>query len=126
MFVRMTCFAALLFALVTSSAFGQLPKAHAEYAKHVSSLILKAAHYPKDALATRPEGVAVVQFSVAADGRIASRRIRKSSGHAVLDQAALATIDRIGRLPPPPPGMDRTFVQAIHFNRRRLFGLIPL
>jgi protein TonB len=126
MFVRISCFVAALFALAASPAVGQLPKAHAEYAKHVSSLLLKSAHYPKAAQATRPEGQVIIQFSVAADGRIASRRILKSSGHAVLDEAALATVDRVGRLPPPPPDMNRNFTQAIRFQRWRLFGLIPL
>jgi len=127
MFARMTCVAAvLLFALAAGPAFGQPPKAHAEYAKHVSSMLLKAAHYPKAAQTTRPEGYAVVQFTVAADGRITSRRILKSSGHAVLDEAALATVDRVGRLPPPPPDMNKSFIQAIRFQRGRLLGLIPL
>jgi TonB family protein len=126
MFVRVTCFAAVLVALAANSAFGQLPKAHLEYAKHVSSLLLKAASYPKAAQATRPEGHVVVQFSVAADGRITSRRILKGSGHPVLDEAALATVDRVGRLPPPPPDMSKNFTQTIQFRRWRLFGLIPL
>jgi periplasmic protein TonB len=122
MFVRMTCVAAALLALVANPAFGQLPQADREYAKLVHSLLLKEARYPnKAAWPRRPEGSAVVFFSVAADGRITSRRILRSSGHAVLDQAALATVERVGRLPSPPANLkNKNFALPIHFRRAGL------
>jgi protein TonB len=123
MVLRITCVAALL-TLAMGSAFGQQSQAHLDYAKHVYSLLLKAAGYPKAAMATRPEGRVVVFFS--SDGRITSRRILTSSGHAVLDQAALETVDRLKRLPPPPPDMNKNFSLPIRYQRPRLLGLIPL
>jgi protein TonB len=51
-------------------------------------------------------GTTVVEFIIAEDGDIDLVRIKKSSGHAALDQAALAAVERAS-FPPPPPGMTR-------------------
>jgi periplasmic protein TonB len=52
-------------------------------------------------------GTAVVHFVVEADGEVLSREIRVSSGHRVLDDAAVASIDKASPFPPMPKGLDR-------------------
>jgi protein TonB len=131
------CISALL-AIAISPAFGQpsqksqLSPSRLEYAKHVYSLLLKEVRYPSAARAGKLEGRAVVHFSVALDGRIKSRRVIKSSGHTILDQAALEAVDRLKQLPPFPPDMKKeaasqNFTLPITFRVSflgKLFGLL--
>ncbi len=50
--------------------------------------------YPKDALDQRLEGTVVLAVLVAADGSTSSVTVADSSGHAKLDQAAKAAVER--------------------------------
>jgi protein TonB len=68
---------------------------------------LKAVRYPPAARPGKLEGKAVVQFQVRSNGHVSSRRILNSSGHAILDQAALEAVDRIGPLPPFSPALKK-------------------
>jgi protein TonB len=58
-------------------------------------------------------GTAVVGFSVAGGGGLASAHIASSSGSGPLDQAALQMIQRAAPFPPPPPGAQRSFTISI-------------
>jgi protein TonB len=108
MLLRSVCIAVLL--AVASPAVSQMsqlsPPRH-EYAKHVYASLLKAVRYPSAARPDRLEGRAVVLFTVTSDGRIDSRRILESSGHAMLDAAALEAVDRMEPLPPFPPDLEK-------------------
>lgn len=52
-------------------------------------------------------GTAVVGFSIAPDGRLASLRVLRSSGSADLDAVALDHLRRAQPFPKPPPGLRR-------------------
>ena len=54
--------------------------------------------YPRLAKEDRLEGRVVVQVLVQDDGRIAQIRIEESSGHSVLDEAALAALEAVSPL----------------------------
>jgi periplasmic protein TonB len=54
-------------------------------------------------------GAAMVAFSIAANGGIASVSLARSSGSAQLDQAALRLVGGAGPFPPPPQGARRSF-----------------
>jgi protein TonB len=71
--------------------------------------------YPE---AARPaSGTAVVAFSVDRGGRITSARLVRSSGSALLDQAAVATVRRANPVPPPPAGVPGgNFTIPLHFS----------
>jgi len=56
--------------------------------------------YPGLALRRGYEGTVVVQFTVAASGRIEAAQLGQSSGFAVLDDAALETVKNRWRFPP--------------------------
>lgn len=75
-----------------------------------------ARNKPSTDLAARAQGVVVVTFGVGAGGDAQSPRITRSSGHSVLDNAALQTVRRASPFPPPPPGAPRSFNVPIRFN----------
>ena len=58
--------------------------------------------YPPEAAASGIEGEVILLLTLAADGRLTNAEIARSSGHAVLDQAALDAARRVGRLPGNP------------------------
>ncbi|WP_370241920.1 energy transducer TonB family protein [Pararhodobacter marinus] len=57
----------------------------------------------------RARGSAVVAFTIAAHGGLASASLARRSGSAELDQAALDHIRRAAPFPTPPPGAQRSF-----------------
>jgi protein TonB len=59
--------------------------------------------YPREAIERGLEGDVVVLLSLDEEGAIAAADIATSSGHALLDAAALAAVKRIGRLPAARP-----------------------
>ena len=59
--------------------------------------------YPPEAVNRGLEGEVVLLLKLAADGRIVSVEIASSSGHALLDQAAINAAGNIGALPGNPP-----------------------
>jgi protein TonB len=55
--------------------------------------------YPDEALQARMSGVSMMAFLVGSDGTVREARLLKSSGHAILDQAAEAAL-RLCRFKP--------------------------
>lgn len=76
-------------------------------------------HYPADAKKSKQQGIVSVQFTLNQAGDVIARTIKKSSGHALLDQAALAMFDAATPLPAIPEFMQRetlTVVLPIDFS----------
>jgi len=71
------------------------------------SQLLRNKHYPSAAASNHETGSVVVSFTLDRSGRLISRNVVRSSGHASLDQEALATIDRAQPLPTPPAGISQ-------------------
>ena len=61
--------------------------------------IQAAVVYPPLARLRRLEGVAQVRFAIAADGRPQDLSVAGSTGHAILDRAALAAVEAAAPLP---------------------------
>jgi protein TonB len=81
----------------------------------------QAKRYPATAEARREQGVVTLSFSVDRNGRVLSRHIAKSSGHASLDEEVLALVMRAQPLPPFPPAMTQAIVNLavpIRFSLR--------
>ena len=96
-----------------SESAGQDPKAKREQADYyalLSAHLNRRKHYPAAAKKARQQGVVTVRFTVRADGSISASSIRKSSGHAVLDQATLDLMQRVAPLPKFPKSMTRESV----------------
>jgi protein TonB len=76
----------------------------------VVTRLQNAKRYPSSAEANREQGVVTLNFSVNRNGKVISRSIAKSSGHASLDQEVLALVQRAQPLPPFPPAMTQSVV----------------
>jgi protein TonB len=68
--------------------------------------------YPRAARQARIEGVVMLHFVMDAQGRLVSFDIAKSSGRPVLDNEALALIQR-AQLPPLPAGFPTSTLDAV-------------
>lgn len=68
-----------------------------------------AAHrfYPPAARAHQIRGRVSVAFVLMADGAIAHTEVRESSGHSILDEAALETLRRVERFKPIPAALGK-------------------
>lgn len=71
-----------------------LRRAQAALSKHL--------FYPPQAVAMGLEGEVILLLSLAENGQLVSASVARSSGHAVLDQAALDAARNIGALPGNP------------------------
>jgi protein TonB len=58
--------------------------------------------YPPEAIAQGLEGEVILLLTLTDSGRLASAAVARSSGHALLDQAALDAAQHIGALPGNP------------------------
>jgi protein TonB len=68
--------------------------------------------YPRAARQARIEGVVMLHFVMDAQGKLVSFEIAKSSGRPVLDNEALALIQR-AQLPPLPVGFPTSTLDAV-------------
>lgn len=62
--------------------------------------------YPRQARASRAEGDVIIAFTLDRFGRVTARSIISGSGVRMLDDAALAILERAGPLPAPPNEMS--------------------
>jgi periplasmic protein TonB len=69
--------------------------------------------YRSQRVSVSARGIAVVAFSVAEDGALASAGIARSSGSPPLDQAAVQIVRSAAPFPAPPPGARRSFTVQI-------------
>lgn len=65
---------------------------------------------------TSLRGLAVIAFSIGANGQLASVRVARSSGSAELDALGLDHIRRAAPFPPPPAGAPARF--SVEFRGR--------
>ncbi|WP_323799789.1 energy transducer TonB [Parasphingorhabdus sp.] len=93
---------------VSSNSAGNSPKAKKEQANYyamVSAHLNQRKKYPTEARKAREQGVVKVRFTVDRTGNISNVSITGSSGHAILDQATLALMQRVAPLPAMPASM---------------------
>jgi len=77
--------------------------------------------YPEAARAARATGVSTVRFTLAASGTVVAVSLAGSSGTGMLDQAAIAMVQRASPFPPIPASLGRgsmTFAAPVRFNLR--------
>jgi len=58
--------------------------------------------YPLAARREQLQGVVMLRIRLASDGRVLAVRLSRSCGHAMLDRAALASVQGLGSMPAPP------------------------
>ena len=76
------------------------------YVKTLSKAVRKRRSYPRAAKLAGLEGRAVVRIVLNAKGGIVAIELASSSGHDILDRAALEAARSVGTLPPAPSGLN--------------------
>jgi len=69
--------------------------------------------YPAEAQMRRHQGVAYLRFTLNRAGKVLRFTLQRGSGHELLDQEALALIERAQPLPPPPPELARETFELV-------------
>ena len=73
-----------------------------EYSQAVVAKFIEDQRYPSDALARGLEGRVLVTAVIGTDGQVRGAKLAESSGHAMLDKAALDKVLATRNLPVPP------------------------
>lgn len=89
------------------------------YYQSLNALMRRSRAYPRSARRQRLEGTVLVEMKVGASGEIISVKVARSSGHSVLDEAALSSVQQMKHLPSPPEALKwRARVVRIPFEYR--------
>lgn len=94
-------------------------KAKSNYRGRVQAKLQRAKRAPKGAKRKKLAGVVAFSFVISPSGSVSSIRLRKSSGNALLDQAALDMIRRASPMPKFPKNMplkSLPFSGAVRFE----------
>ncbi len=89
----------------TGPSRAELRRRVMSYIRGLSGSLAGQVGYPLAARRERLEGVVILRMRLASDGRVLAVRMSRSSGHAVLDEAALASVSGIASLSAPPDGV---------------------
>lgn len=81
----------------------------------IASIISRYATYPNEALELGISGKVVVQFTLTPHGQIKDIKIKNSSGHKILDDAAIKTIKEISAKF-PKPSRDTQIIAPISYK----------
>ncbi len=73
-----------------------------DFLRRMHMRIVESREYPLNAVKLGLQGTTTVKINLLPDGQAESVRVRKSSGHHLLDDAALEAVHKILPLPPPP------------------------
>lgn len=82
-------------------------KQEGDYFALVSAHLNRRKTYPVVARQARQQGVVTIRFTIDRSGNISAVSIKRSSGHAVLDDATLALLQRVAPLPRIPAAIAR-------------------
>ncbi len=86
----------------------------AAYGRKLLSHVERRKRYPAAARAAKATGAVRLSVSIDRAGQLRSVRVTKGSGHAVLDEEALATARRASPYPAPPDGVGgKTFAFSV-------------
>jgi periplasmic protein TonB len=87
-----------------------------EFLRRMHSKIMDSQEYPINAVKLGLQGTTTVKISLLPDGQAESVRVRKSSGHQVLDQAAVDAVHRVLPLVPPPEAGNQPLQVDVPIN----------
>ncbi|HBM50821.1 MAG TPA: energy transducer TonB, partial [Marinobacter sp.] len=84
------------------------------YLSKLSRHLARYYDYPRRARRLGQQGTPVIVFEFTRDGKLLEHSLRDSSGHRLLDDAALQMLEQAAPLPAVPPEMrGRTFAYAL-------------
>jgi periplasmic protein TonB len=84
---------------------GKIVRLERRYYGTLSSFLKRNYEYPRRARIARVEGVVLIEIIIDSKGKILRRKIVRSSGSQMLDEAALASIAGIATVPAPPQSL---------------------
>jgi protein TonB len=90
----------------------------ANYIGKVRAKLARTKRYPPSARREKAQGTVTVRFVVSADGGASGVSIVRSSGFAVLDEAAIDAVRRAAPFPDTPDGTSEPFVIPIDYSLR--------
>lgn len=99
--------------LADDASAGGMAGAKADYATLVLAWLERHKEYPASAQRRRQEGVVMLYIAIDRDGQVLEARLDKGSGHALLDAAALAMVERAAPLPPMPDDLPQNRLEMI-------------
>lgn len=82
-------------------------KAEADYFAILSAYLRRNKSYPSEARQARQQGVVTVRFTVDRRGNVSGESVKRSSGHAILDNATIQMLRRVSPLPSMPSSLKR-------------------
>jgi protein TonB len=91
------------------------------YYGRIATWLARHKRYPNQARRLHQQGTVKVTFTVSSNGRVISKRITKSSGHALLDREVQNMLERASPLPRIPSSLNRssiTITLPVAFNLR--------
>lgn len=97
------------------------PALVSSYQAQVLAHLSRFRAYPEEARSRGITGVVSVRFALASDGKVVSASLLRTSGAAMLDEAALAMVRRASPFPPFPAGLNRArmeFAAPVRFDLR--------
>lgn len=83
---------------------------HTDYAQEVRMAVVAQRSYPQRARRKQLTGTVVVAFRIFANGTLESTRVASSSGHSILDRAAVNAVRNVGRFKPFPEAVNRHYL----------------
>lgn len=93
-----------------AAAPGSDPRARAQEADYfslISAHLNRKKRYPAEAKKAMQQGIVTVRFTVDREGNVSGVAIKRTSGHALLDQATIELVQRVAPLPRMPASMKR-------------------
>jgi protein TonB len=86
-----------------------------DYASLLAAWLDRHKEYPDRARRKHQEGIVLCEFAIDRQGQVLNYRIIQGSGYKLLDEEASEMMARANPVPPPPAGMDQTYVVPIVF-----------
>jgi protein TonB len=87
------------------------------YGLAVNRHVQRYKRYPGEAAKAGMKGAVRLSISIGGAGNLSAARVTGSSGHALLDSEALATVRRAAPYPRPPSGAKAQFSLTLRYSR---------
>ena len=108
--LKKTAMFVLLSAVASAGWCADVP---AQWQGAVVRLIASHQNYPRSAQLRGEQGTTKLRIALNPDGKIGQVDLAVSSGSAILDREAQATVASIGKFPPPPAGVTSLMVPIV-------------
>lgn len=106
----------------TRAEGGVSPEAATHLYADLHEALARHFHYPLTARRKGLEGEVKISLRIEPGGELTHIRVQQSSGHAVLDEATVTTLNKVGRLPQAVPWLGGAYFDMTLPVQYRLIG----